>query len=114
MPEPRLIPICICQRSDAAARTIFKAGVLQVGNRRLQEANLGVTRRLDCNPREIGQADVARERHLARVDAEDLFAAGEIGLRYAAVCVVDNHANGIGEVELTLAEVEANRAAKKT
>ena len=37
--------------------------------------------------------------------------AGELGIRYAALCVVDNLANGIGERELTLAEIEANRAA---
>lgn len=36
--------------------------------------------------------------------------AGELGLRYAALCVVDNLANGIGAGELSLAEVEANRA----
>ena len=37
--------------------------------------------------------------------------AGELGLRYAALCVVDNLANGVGERELTLAEIEVNRAA---
>ncbi len=37
--------------------------------------------------------------------------AGELGIRYAALCVVDNLANGIGERELTLAEIESNRAA---
>jgi 5'-methylthioinosine phosphorylase len=36
--------------------------------------------------------------------------AGELGLRYAAVCMVDNLANGIAERELTLDEIEANRA----
>lgn len=36
-------------------------------------------------------------------------AAGELGLRYAALCVVDNLANGIGEQALTLAEIERNR-----
>ena len=36
--------------------------------------------------------------------------AGELGLRYAALCVVDNLANGIGEAELTLDEIERNRA----
>jgi 5'-methylthioadenosine phosphorylase len=35
--------------------------------------------------------------------------AGELGLRYAALCVVDNLANGVGATELTLAEIEANR-----
>ena len=37
--------------------------------------------------------------------------AGELGIRYAALCVVDNLANGVGESELTLDEIEANRAA---
>jgi 5'-methylthioadenosine phosphorylase len=36
--------------------------------------------------------------------------AGEVGLRYAALCVVDNLANGLGGEELTLAEIERNRA----
>ncbi len=36
--------------------------------------------------------------------------AGELGLAYAALCMVDNFANGVGERELTLAEVEATRA----
>ena len=36
--------------------------------------------------------------------------AGELGIRYAALCVVDNLANGIGERELTLAEIDRNRA----
>jgi 5'-methylthioadenosine phosphorylase len=42
--------------------------------------------------------------------ASECVIAGELGLRYAAVCMVDNHANGIGERELTLEEIEANRA----
>jgi 5'-methylthioinosine phosphorylase len=42
--------------------------------------------------------------------ASECVVAGELGLRYAAVCMVDNLANGIGERELTLDEVEANRA----
>jgi len=37
--------------------------------------------------------------------------AGELGLRYATLCVVDNLANGIGERDLTLDEIAANRAA---
>jgi 5'-methylthioadenosine phosphorylase len=36
--------------------------------------------------------------------------AGELGLRYAALCVVDNLANGVGGEDLTLAEIEENRA----
>jgi len=42
--------------------------------------------------------------------ASECVVAGELGLRYAAVCMVDNHANGVGERELTLEEIEANRA----
>ncbi|HEX2128943.1 MAG TPA: MTAP family purine nucleoside phosphorylase [Solirubrobacterales bacterium] len=41
--------------------------------------------------------------------ASECVIAGELGIRYAALCVVDNLANGIGEAELTLAEIEANR-----
>jgi 5'-methylthioadenosine phosphorylase len=42
--------------------------------------------------------------------ASESVVAGELGLRYAAVCVVDNLANGVSETELTMAELEANRA----
>ena len=35
--------------------------------------------------------------------------AGELGLEYAAVCVVDNMANGLVEGELSVAEMEADR-----
>lgn len=42
--------------------------------------------------------------------ASECVAAGELGLAYAAVCVVDNYANGVAETELTLAELEAGRA----
>jgi 5'-methylthioadenosine phosphorylase len=42
--------------------------------------------------------------------ASECVAAGELGLAYAAVCVVDNLANGIGKTELELADVEAGRA----
>lgn len=37
--------------------------------------------------------------------------ASELGLAYAAVCVVDNYANGVGEEPLTLDELERGRAA---
>lgn len=44
--------------------------------------------------------------------------AGELGLAYAAICVVDNYANGVGDRELTLDELIAtrdrNRAAVET
>jgi purine nucleoside phosphorylase len=42
--------------------------------------------------------------------ASECVIAGELGLRYAAVCVVDNLANGVSETELTMAELEAGRA----
>ncbi len=37
--------------------------------------------------------------------------AGELGLDYAALCVVDNLANGLGDDTLSVAEMEADRAA---
>jgi 5'-methylthioadenosine phosphorylase len=43
--------------------------------------------------------------------ASEGVAAGELGLRYAAVCMVDNLANGVAETALTLPELEATRAA---
>jgi 5'-methylthioadenosine phosphorylase len=42
--------------------------------------------------------------------ASECVAAGELGLRYAAVCLVDNFANGIADTELMLPELEAARA----
>jgi len=42
--------------------------------------------------------------------ASECVMAGELGLRYAAVCIVDNLANGVGEAELTVEEFEAGRA----
>jgi 5'-methylthioadenosine phosphorylase len=42
--------------------------------------------------------------------ASECVVAGELGLRYAALCVVDNLANGVGEEPLTLEEITANRA----
>jgi 5'-methylthioadenosine phosphorylase len=35
--------------------------------------------------------------------------AGELGLDYAALCVVDNLANGLGEGSISVAEMEADR-----
>jgi 5'-methylthioadenosine phosphorylase len=35
--------------------------------------------------------------------------AGELGLDYAALCVVDNLANGLGEKEVSVEELEADR-----
>lgn len=43
--------------------------------------------------------------------ASECIVAGELGLRYAAVCVVDNLANGIAAEPLSPAEVERHRAA---
>jgi 5'-methylthioinosine phosphorylase len=43
--------------------------------------------------------------------ASECVAAGELGLQYAALCLVDNFANGVAETELTLPELEASRAA---
>lgn len=42
--------------------------------------------------------------------ASEVVIAGEVGVRYAAVCMVDNLANGVGETTLTLEQIEANRA----
>ena len=41
--------------------------------------------------------------------AGECVVAGELGLAYAALCVVDNLANGIGASALTLPEIEDNR-----
>jgi 5'-methylthioadenosine phosphorylase len=43
--------------------------------------------------------------------ASECVIAGELGLPYAALCMVDNLANGIGEEQLSVAELEADRAA---
>ena len=45
--------------------------------------------------------------------ASECVAACELGLAYAAICVVDNLANGVGERELTMEEFEAGRAANR-
>jgi 5'-methylthioadenosine phosphorylase len=41
--------------------------------------------------------------------ASECVIAGELGLRYAAICIVDNLANGVGERELTVEEFRAGR-----
>jgi 5'-methylthioadenosine phosphorylase len=41
--------------------------------------------------------------------ASECVLAGELGLAYSAICVVDNLANGVGAAPLTLAEYEAGR-----
>jgi 5'-methylthioadenosine phosphorylase len=43
--------------------------------------------------------------------ASECIVAGELGLAYAAVCLVDNLANGIGPGPLEILELEAARAA---
>lgn len=43
--------------------------------------------------------------------ASECIVAGELGLAYAAVCVVDNLANGIGDGALEIIELQAARAA---
>jgi 5'-methylthioadenosine phosphorylase len=42
--------------------------------------------------------------------ASECVVAGELGLSYAAVCVVDNLANGVGAASLDVEELEADRA----
>lgn len=42
--------------------------------------------------------------------ASECVVAGELGLQYAALCMVDNLANGLGESRLSVAELEADRA----
>jgi 5'-methylthioadenosine phosphorylase len=42
--------------------------------------------------------------------ASECIAASGLGLSYAAVCVVDNLANGVGESQLTIEELEAGRS----
>jgi len=41
--------------------------------------------------------------------ASECVVAGELGLAYAALCVVDNLANGLGESAISVAELEADR-----
>jgi purine nucleoside phosphorylase len=43
--------------------------------------------------------------------ASECIVAGELGLAYAAVCAVDNLANGIGQEPVSIAAMEADRAA---
>lgn len=46
--------------------------------------------------------------------ASECVVAGELGLEYAALCIVDNLANGIGEGELDVAGLEDDRLANAT
>lgn len=43
--------------------------------------------------------------------ASECIVARELGLRYAAVCIVDNLANGLGSMPLSIEELERDRAA---
>jgi 5'-methylthioadenosine phosphorylase len=56
-----------------------------------------------------GHADV-----VGMTMASECILAGELGLRYAAVCVVDNLANGVGERLLTVEEFEAGKRASQS
>jgi 5'-methylthioadenosine phosphorylase len=46
--------------------------------------------------------------------ASECVIAGELKLEYAAICVVDNLANGLAEGELSVAEMEADRIINAT
>jgi len=46
--------------------------------------------------------------------ASECVLAGELGIAYAAVCVVDNIANGVGDTPLTMAEFHAGAAVNRT
>jgi 5'-methylthioadenosine phosphorylase len=45
--------------------------------------------------------------------AAESVVARELGLRYSVICMVDNLANGVGERELTLEELDAGRASNR-
>ena len=45
--------------------------------------------------------------------ATECVVAGELGIRYAAVCVVDNFANGVSDTELSMDELERHRAGNR-
>ncbi len=44
--------------------------------------------------------------------ASECVAASDLGLAYAAICVVDNLANGVGESELTMDELRGRAGSK--
>jgi 5'-methylthioadenosine phosphorylase len=46
--------------------------------------------------------------------ASECVIAAELGLEYAAVCMVDNLANGLGEDQLSVAEMQADRLVNAT
>lgn len=59
-------------------------------------------------PAEVGFA-AAHADVIGMTVASECVVAGELGLRYAALCAVDNLANGVAGTELTFDEIEANR-----
>jgi 5'-methylthioadenosine phosphorylase len=57
---------------------------------------------------------LAAHAHLVGMTiASECVLAGELGIPYAAVCVVDNLANGVGETALTMEEFHAGAAANR-
>ena len=55
---------------------------------------------------------IAREADVVGMTiASECVVAGELGLAYAAVCVVDNYANGVGDEPLRVSDLEAAREA---
>lgn len=56
-----------------------------------------------------GHADV-----VGMTIAAECVIAGELGLEYAAICMVDNLANGLAASELSVAEMEADRIINAT
>jgi 5'-methylthioadenosine phosphorylase len=55
---------------------------------------------------------IAEQAHVVGMTiGSECTVAGELGLAYAAVCVVDNLANGVGESEWTMEDLLATRAA---
>jgi 5'-methylthioadenosine phosphorylase len=61
-------------------------------------------------PAEIGMI-AAHADVVGMTIASECVVAGELGLDYAALCVVDNLANGLGAGALSLAQLEADRIA---
>jgi 5'-methylthioadenosine phosphorylase len=55
----------------------------------------------------------AHARVVGMTIASECVAAGDAGLSYAAICVVENLANGVGERVLTMEELLAGRAANR-
>jgi 5'-methylthioadenosine phosphorylase len=96
-------------RFDAALRAevveaLREAGIAVVGDGTYWQAR-GPRLETPAEIRLIAQhADV-----IGMTVASECVIAGELGLRYAALCVVDNLANGVSGEDLTVAEIERNR-----